>query len=87
MNKNKLTIITDDKNCMEGNAINQAQDVCKLDGVEAVFAMPDLHAGKTPVLDEKDTLFFNHNNLERGNPVRIYEGIGFRRADKDKENK
>ena len=34
---------------MEGNAINQAHEVCKLDGVEAAFAMPDLHTGKTPV--------------------------------------
>ena len=49
MNTKKLTIITDDKNWMEGNAINQAYEVCKLDGVQAAFAMPDLHAGKTPV--------------------------------------
>jgi len=31
------------------------------------------------LLDEKDALFFNHNNLSRGNPIRIYEGIGFKR--------
>ncbi|MCL2591738.1 MAG: RNA ligase RtcB family protein [Defluviitaleaceae bacterium] len=49
INKNKLTIITDNKNWMEGNAINQAKDVAKLDGVVEAFAMPDLHAGKTPV--------------------------------------
>jgi release factor H-coupled RctB family protein len=47
--KDKLTIITDDKLWMEGTAVNQAYEVCKLDGVERVFAMPDLHAGKTPV--------------------------------------
>jgi peptide chain release factor len=33
-------------------------------------------------LCEKNALFFNHNNLSRGNPVRIYEGIGFKRIDK-----
>lgn len=49
MNTKKLTIITNDKNWMEGNAINQAYEVCKLDGVQAAFAMPDLHAGKTPI--------------------------------------
>ncbi|MDR1093516.1 MAG: RNA ligase RtcB family protein [Clostridiales bacterium] len=46
---NKLTIVSDDKNWMEGSAVNQAREVCNLDGVQAVFAMPDLHAGKTPV--------------------------------------
>lgn len=49
MNTNKFTIITDNKNWMEGNAISQAKNLCGLDGVEEVFAMPDLHTGKTPV--------------------------------------
>jgi len=30
-------------------------------------------------LSEKDALFFNHNNLSRGNPIRIYEGAAFKR--------
>ena len=46
---NKTVIITDDKLWMEGNAINQVYEVAKLDGVQKVVAMPDLHAGKTPV--------------------------------------
>ena len=33
-------------------------------------------------LSEKEALFFNHNNLHRGDPIRIYEGIGFKRIDK-----
>jgi len=49
MNSNKLTIITDSKNWMEGNAVNQAHEVSKLGGVVKAYAMPDLHAGKTPV--------------------------------------
>jgi peptide chain release factor len=32
-------------------------------------------------LSEKDALFFNHNNLRRGDPIRVYEGIGFKRTD------
>ncbi len=49
MNTNKLTIVADDKIWLEGNAVNQAKEVSNLPGVESVFAMPDLHAGKTPV--------------------------------------
>lgn len=30
-------------------------------------------------LEEKDILFMNHNTLLRGNPIRIYEGINFKR--------
>ena len=45
----KVVIITGDKLWMEGNAINQAHEVAKLDGVQRVVAMPDLHVGKTPV--------------------------------------
>ncbi|MCL2797107.1 MAG: peptide chain release factor H [Firmicutes bacterium] len=30
-------------------------------------------------LSERVALFFNHNNLLRGNPIRIYEGVSFRR--------
>jgi len=33
-------------------------------------------------LSGKDALFFNHNNLHRGDPIRVYEGIGFKRTDK-----
>ncbi|MCL2797106.1 MAG: RNA ligase RtcB family protein [Firmicutes bacterium] len=49
MISNLLTVITDDKNWMEGNALSQAGALCNLAGVTAVYAMPDLHAGKTPV--------------------------------------
>ena len=38
-------------------------------------------------LSQKDALFFNHNNLSRGNPIRVYEGIGFRRIDKGGQTK
>ncbi|MDR1093517.1 MAG: peptide chain release factor H [Clostridiales bacterium] len=34
-------------------------------------------------LSEKGALFFNHNNLSRGSPARIYEGIGFKRITGD----
>ena len=33
------------------------------------------------VLDEKSALFFNSRKLLRGDPIRIYEGIGFKRVD------
>lgn len=38
-------------------------------------------------LNEKKELFFNHNNLHRGDPIRIYEGIGFVRKDKKGDGK
>jgi len=34
---------------MKGVALNQAKEVSLLEGVEKAVAMPDLHAGKTPV--------------------------------------
>lgn len=42
-------VVTDDTNWMEGNALDQAKALCALSGALKVVAMPDLHAGKTPV--------------------------------------
>lgn len=49
MNIEKLVILTNEKNWLEGLAINQAREVAKLQGVTSVYAMPDLHAGKVPI--------------------------------------
>ena len=48
MNQN-VTIITSAKNWMESAAVTQLNAVAKLEGVERVVGLPDLHAGKSPV--------------------------------------
>ncbi|MFV0412464.1 MAG: RNA ligase RtcB family protein [Oscillospiraceae bacterium] len=46
---NHTTIITSDKNWMESTAIAQFNALAALPGAVAAAALPDLHAGKTPV--------------------------------------
>jgi peptide chain release factor len=33
------------------------------------------------IMEGKETLFSHHNRLHRGDPIRIYEGIGFKRKE------
>ena len=47
--KEKMNIITCEKNWLESLAVSQLQAVAKLPGVIRAVGLPDLHVGKTPV--------------------------------------
>lgn len=46
---NKINLIKSDKSWIESNAVEQLEQISKLNGIVKAVGMPDLHAGKTPV--------------------------------------